>query len=123
MDFLMATAIHPLFKLSFVRLLNHEKVDAVKSRLLFEATEQAVLDTSEGSSPDEDEKDDFFQYVLVKYSTAIPSSAAVERLLSHGADIMKAKRASLTSDNLERLVFVKGNMDLLNMESSPEDSE
>ncbi|KAG0722989.1 hypothetical protein GWK47_043463 [Chionoecetes opilio] len=30
--------------------------------------------------------------VLVKYSTAIPSSAAVERLLSHGADIMKAKR-------------------------------
>ncbi|KAG0711041.1 hypothetical protein GWK47_021530 [Chionoecetes opilio] len=61
MDFLMATAIHPLFKLPVVRLLNPEKVDAVKSRLLFEVTEQAVLDTSEGSSPDEDEEDYFFK--------------------------------------------------------------
>ncbi|KAG0721731.1 hypothetical protein GWK47_045847 [Chionoecetes opilio] len=57
----MATAIHPLFKLPVVRLLNPEKVDAVKSRLLFEVTEQAVLDTSEGSSPDEDEEDNFFK--------------------------------------------------------------
>ncbi|KAG0727145.1 hypothetical protein GWK47_000391 [Chionoecetes opilio] len=149
---------------------------AVKSRLLFEVTEQAVLDTSEGSSPDEDEDDDFFkalkvpglsaiegtnstrlsnkmgkeletlcsekQYnklleqavfpalsraasvdVFVKYNTAIPSSVAVERLFSQGSDIMKAKRASLTSDNSERLVFIKGNMDLLNMELSPEDPE
>ncbi|KAG0717908.1 hypothetical protein GWK47_053495 [Chionoecetes opilio] len=61
MDFLMATAIHPLFKLPVVRLLNPEEVIAVKSKLLFEVTEQAVLDTSEGSSPDEDEKDDFFR--------------------------------------------------------------
>ncbi|KAG0714338.1 hypothetical protein GWK47_001608 [Chionoecetes opilio] len=60
MDFLMATAIHALLKLPVVRLLNFEKVDAVKSRLLFEVTEQAVLDTSEGSSPDEDE-DCFFK--------------------------------------------------------------
>ncbi|KAG0730558.1 hypothetical protein GWK47_027994 [Chionoecetes opilio] len=63
MDFLMATAIHPLFKLPVVRLLNHEKVDAVKSRLLFEVTEQTVLDTSEGSSLDEDEEDDFFKVI------------------------------------------------------------
>ncbi|KAG0725733.1 hypothetical protein GWK47_038035 [Chionoecetes opilio] len=61
--------------------------------------------------------------VFVKYNTAIPSSAAVERLFSQGADIMKAKRASLTSDNFERLIFMKGNMDLLKMELSPEDSE
>ncbi|KAG0729419.1 hypothetical protein GWK47_000325 [Chionoecetes opilio] len=169
MDFLMATSIHPLFKLPVVRLLNPEKVDAVKSRLLFEVTKQAVLDTSEGSSPDEDEEDDFLKAlrspgptategtnstrlsnkmgkelksgcsekqknklleqamfpalsraawvdVFVKYNTAIPSSAAVERLFSQGSDIMKAKRESLTSDNFERLVFMKGNMDLLNME-------
>ncbi|KAG0729698.1 Retrovirus-related Pol polyprotein from type-1 retrotransposable element R2 [Chionoecetes opilio] len=54
-----AFAIHPLFKLPVVRFLNPEKVDAVKSRLLFEVMEQAILDTSEGSSPDEDEEDDF----------------------------------------------------------------
>ncbi|KAG0714568.1 hypothetical protein GWK47_013875 [Chionoecetes opilio] len=176
MDFLMATAIHPLFKLPMIRLLNPEKVDAVKSRLLFEVTEQAVLNTSEGSSPDEDEEDDFFKalgspgptatedtnstrlsnkmgkelesrcsekqsnkvlkqdmflalyrsawlVVFVKYNTAIHSSATVERLFSQGSDIMKAKRASLTSDNFERLVIMKGNMDLLNMELSPEGSE
>ncbi|KAG0716356.1 hypothetical protein GWK47_009917 [Chionoecetes opilio] len=42
--------------------------------------------------------------VFVKYNTAIDSYAAVERLFSQGSDIMKAKRASLTSDNFERLV-------------------
>ncbi|KAG0706022.1 hypothetical protein GWK47_024400 [Chionoecetes opilio] len=52
------TAIHPLFKLPVVRLLNPENVDAVKSRLLFEVTEQ---DTSEGSSPNEDEEEDFYK--------------------------------------------------------------
>ncbi|KAG0718503.1 hypothetical protein GWK47_052330 [Chionoecetes opilio] len=164
------------YTLPVVRLLNPEKVDAVKSRLLFEVTEQAVLDTSEGSSPEEDEENDFFKAlrspgptategtnstrlsnkmgkeleswcsekqrskvleqamflafsraawvdVFVKYNTAIPNSAAVERLFSQGSDIMKAKRASLTSDNFERLLFMQGNMDLLKMELSPEDSE
>ncbi|KAG0720164.1 hypothetical protein GWK47_049011 [Chionoecetes opilio] len=166
MDCLMATAIHPLFKLPVVRLFNPEKVVAVISRLLFEVTEQAVLDTSEGSSHHEDEEDDISKAlmspaatategtnatrlsskmgqeleswcseeqrskvleqamfpalfraagvdVFVTYNTAIPSSAAVERLCSQGSDIMKAKRASLTSDNFERLVFMKGNPALI----------
>ncbi|KAG0716344.1 hypothetical protein GWK47_009958 [Chionoecetes opilio] len=175
MNFLMARAIHPLFKLPVVRLLNPEKVDAVKSRLLFEVTEQAVLDTSEGSSPDEDEEDDFFLAlrspgptategtnstrlsnrmgkeleswcsekqrnklleqamfpalslaawvdVFVKYNTAIPSSATVERLLP-GVGHHEGKESEyMTSDNFERFVFTKGNMDLLNMELSPKDS-
>ncbi|KAG0713576.1 hypothetical protein GWK47_001813 [Chionoecetes opilio] len=61
--------------------------------------------------------------VFVKYNTAIPSSAAVERLFSQGSDTMKAKRASLTSDNFETLVFMKGNKDLPKMALSPEHSE
>ncbi|KAG0715380.1 hypothetical protein GWK47_012049 [Chionoecetes opilio] len=114
------------------------------SRLLFEVKEQAVLDTSEGSSQDEDEVDDFFKAlmspgptatedtnstrlsnkmgkeleswcsekqrnklleqamfltlsrtawvdVFIKYNTAIPSSAAVERTVLPGSDIMKAR--------------------------------
>ncbi|KAG0715542.1 hypothetical protein GWK47_011722 [Chionoecetes opilio] len=61
MNFLMATAIYPFFKLPMVRLLIPEKMDVVKSSLLFEVTEQAVLDTSEGNSLDEDEENDFFK--------------------------------------------------------------
>ncbi|KAG0710090.1 hypothetical protein GWK47_023525 [Chionoecetes opilio] len=60
-----ALPIHPLFKLPVDLFLNPEKVDAViSSRLLFEVTEQAVLDISEGSSPDEDEEDEFFKVLL-----------------------------------------------------------
>ncbi|KAG0724733.1 hypothetical protein GWK47_040004 [Chionoecetes opilio] len=166
-------SIRLLFKLPVVCLLTPEKVDAVKSSLLFEITEQAVLDTLEDSSPDEDEEDDFFKSpgptvtkgtnptrlsnkmgkelegwcsekqrnkqleqamfpvlsraawvdVFVKYNTAIRSSADVDKLFSQWSDIMKAKRASLTSDSFERLVFMKGNMDLLKMKLSPGESE
>ncbi|KAG0730107.1 hypothetical protein GWK47_028959 [Chionoecetes opilio] len=60
----LAPAIHPLFKLPVVRLFNLDTVDDVKSRLVFEVTEQDVLDTSEGNSPDEDEDDDFFKALM-----------------------------------------------------------
>ncbi|KAG0716784.1 Prolyl 3-hydroxylase OGFOD1 [Chionoecetes opilio] len=40
-----------------------------------------------------------------------------------GLDVMKAKRAGLSSDSFERLVFMKGNMNLLKMELSPETTE
>ncbi|KAG0725708.1 hypothetical protein GWK47_038100 [Chionoecetes opilio] len=175
-DIEILETIHSFFNLPVVLLLNPGTVDDVISRLLFEVTGQAVLDTSEGSSQDEVEEDDFFKAwmspgptategtnstrlsnkmgkeleswcsekqrnklleqamfpapshpawvdVFVKYNTTIPNSAFVERLFSQGSDIMKAKRASLTSDHFERFVFMKGNMDLLNMELSPEDSE
>ncbi|KAK8396623.1 hypothetical protein O3P69_004954 [Scylla paramamosain] len=57
--------------------------------------------------------------VFLKYNTAIPTSAAMERLLSKGSDIMKPKRASLISENFEHLTFMKGNMVLLKTELSP----
>ena len=43
------------------------------------------------------------------HNTAIPSSAAVERLFSIGKDILTAKRAKLSDANFERLMFMKGN--------------
>lgn len=51
-------------------------------------------------------------YNFRKYNTPLPSSAAVERLFSFGSDILRPKRSSLTADNFETLVFVKGNMHL-----------
>ena len=48
--------------------------------------------------------------LFIKYNTAIPSSAAVERLFPIGRDILRAKRATLSNANFERLVFIKGNM-------------
>ncbi|KAG0713021.1 hypothetical protein GWK47_017152 [Chionoecetes opilio] len=71
MNLLMAIAIHHLFKLSVVRLLNPEKEDAVKSRLLFEITEQAVLDSSEGQvSPDHKDEDEDF---IKPFRTTVPT--------------------------------------------------
>ena len=51
--------------------------------------------------------------LFIKYNTPLPSSAAVERLFSLGSVILTAKRASLTSENFQRLVFLKGNLEFL----------
>ncbi|KAG0710725.1 hypothetical protein GWK47_022242 [Chionoecetes opilio] len=41
------------------------------------------------------------------------SSAAVERLFSTAGDVLRPKRACLSEDNFEYLVFLKGNLHLL----------
>jgi hypothetical protein len=51
--------------------------------------------------------------LFVKFNTAIPSSAAVERFFSMGKDILRDKRASLSDKNFEMLMFLKGNMHLM----------
>ncbi|KAG0726197.1 putative nuclease HARBI1 [Chionoecetes opilio] len=51
--------------------------------------------------------------LFIRYNTPVPSSAAVERLFSMGSDVMRPKRSSLTAKNFEKLVFLKGNMNLL----------
>jgi hypothetical protein len=50
-----------------------------------------------------------FINLFLKYNTAIPSSAAVERLFSIGKDTLTAKRATLSDANFEKLMFMKGN--------------
>ncbi len=47
--------------------------------------------------------------LFVKYNTAVPSSAAVERFFSLGKDILRAKRARLSDKNLEMMMFMRGN--------------
>ena len=52
--------------------------------------------------------------LFIKYNTAIPSSAAVERLFSTGKDVLRAKRSLLLSDdNFNMLMSMKGNMHLI----------
>ena len=45
--------------------------------------------------------------LFVKYNTAIPFSAAVERLFSLGKDVLKPKRSGLSDEHFEMLVFLK----------------
>ena len=39
-----------------------------------------------------------------RFNTAIPSSAAVERLFAVGSDILQSKRWSITKENFEKFV-------------------
>ena len=47
--------------------------------------------------------------LFARYNTAMPSSAAVERLFSLGKDILRAKRSCLSDDNFKMLLFMKAN--------------
>ncbi|QQP55696.1 Uncharacterized protein FKW44_000125 [Caligus rogercresseyi] len=51
--------------------------------------------------------------LLIKYNTPLPSSAAVERLFSMASDVLRAKRSCLMAENFENLIFMKGNMDII----------
>lgn len=56
--------------------------------------------------------------LFIKYNTPLPSSAAVERLFSTASDVLRAKRSCLTAENFECLVFMKGNMDIIQQHMS-----
>ena len=47
--------------------------------------------------------------LFIRYNTAMPSSAPVERLFSLGKDIARAKRNRLADETFDILMFLKGN--------------
>ncbi|XP_064477825.1 uncharacterized protein LOC135391490 [Ornithodoros turicata] len=52
---------------------------------------------------------DVVRKVFLRYNTALPLSAAVERVFSIAADIMTRKRAKVTDENFERQLMLKLN--------------
>ena len=52
---------------------------------------------------------DTIKDLFIKFNTAIPSSAAVERLFSTGKDVLKTKRSRLTDKHFEMLLFLRKN--------------
>ena len=167
-DLLMATALHPQFKLQVAGFLNQAMKEDVKRAILNEMmtkvrpaeetgeaeTQQAVVNdpfrymkyeevvATQGRLEEDIERtydewnrvignssdglivDQFPLFnrkawvdLFIKYNTPLPSSAAVERLFSTGSDILRSKRATLTADNFETLVFIKGNLQLLDEKS------
>jgi len=49
-----------------------------------------------------------FRDMFIRYNSAIPSSAAVERIFSIGKDILKPKRSGFSDEHFVMLVFLKG---------------
>ncbi|KAG0727242.1 hypothetical protein GWK47_035036 [Chionoecetes opilio] len=121
MDFLMATAIHPLIRLPVVRLLNPGKALRSPGPTATEGTNCTCLSNKMGQQlqswcSEKQKSNKLLEQAMfpaisrtawillfITYNTAIPSSTAVGRLFSQESDVMKAKRTSLTSDNLDRL--------------------
>ena len=60
--------------------------------------------------------------LFVRFNTPIPSSAAVERLFSIAKDILRDKRSSLSDENFNMLLFMRGNMHLFHQEEQRDSS-
>ncbi|KAG0728674.1 hypothetical protein GWK47_031982 [Chionoecetes opilio] len=78
---------------------------AVKSRLLFEVTEQAVLDTSEGNSPDEDEEDEFFKALRSPGPTATEGTNSTRLSNKMGKELESWCSEKQRNKLLEQVMF------------------
>ena len=62
LNLLMATAIHPRFKLGAVARINKQLFPAVKDRLIVEALQSSSAESDANlEKPNENEEDDFFK--------------------------------------------------------------
>ena len=80
------------------------------------ATTGKRLDERVGRANDKITKDCFSAYKrdawlqkFKRFNTAIPSSAAVERLFAVGSDILRSKRSSTTKENFSKFVLLHEN--------------
>ncbi|QQP40754.1 Uncharacterized protein FKW44_014906 [Caligus rogercresseyi] len=162
-DLLMATALHPHYKLVAVKNMTKSRAqtDTIQRCLVEElaaksGVEESQLEEREASVEDDPQHDmdemeasqedasekilndihawnrrpikasmevtrDMFPQnhreawmeLFIKYNTPLPSSAAVERLFSMASDVLRAMRSCLTAENFENLIFMKGNMDII----------
>ena len=80
-----------------------------KAKFIVEAWLKGAWKKEDGLTGPAFENEPALQQAFVKFNTGIPSSASVERMFSTGKDILRAKRATLSDENIERLVFLKGN--------------
>ena len=55
----------------------------------------------------------FYIDLFMKYNTALPSSASVERVFSVAGDVLRAKRNRLSGEHVNRLIFIKQNAPIL----------
>ncbi|KAG0715632.1 hypothetical protein GWK47_011487 [Chionoecetes opilio] len=125
LDLLMASALHPNYGMTtfnsvapnmkeeiFQRIADQEddlEEDIKKELLAWKRSKEATLKKSHFPAKYRDQ----WVTLFIKYNTGIPSSAAVERLFSTAGDVLRPKRACLSEDNFEYLVFLKGNLHLL----------
>ncbi|KAG0724630.1 hypothetical protein GWK47_040182 [Chionoecetes opilio] len=139
MVFLMATAIPPVFKLPVVRFINPKKPFRTPGLTDTDGTNFTRLSNKTGKKLEswcsEKKKNKLLEqamfpalsrtaWMMCLLSTTRPYLALQPWInFSQGSDVMKAQRTSLTSENPKKLVFMKGNMDLLKMKLSPEDFE
>ena len=167
MDFILASAFHPNFKLCWLHLLAPiiGEAEILRSRVLEKmvsvvqetfsksscGTQVGLIpETDSTTTTDSETEEDFFSSVFppkeekqknaretvetflhrkfpvrpasishlsfddatvmstfITYNTAVPSSAAVERLFSPGKDALKPKRGRLSDKHFEMLVFLK----------------
>ena len=81
---------------------------------LVETVQQRFLNVSLIKSPkrqicSSNFQNDALKNLFIRYNTALPSSATIERVFSVGKDILKPKRAGLSDDHFEMLIFLKVN--------------
>uniref|UniRef100_A0A3Q2Z3R4 Uncharacterized LOC109529306 n=1 Tax=Hippocampus comes TaxID=109280 RepID=A0A3Q2Z3R4_HIPCM len=138
-DLLMASALHPSFTPTILARIAPNQANAIKDRIVRELKAMVELFGADQDGVDQDveevlratihdwkPKQESLSWALfpkdhreawvdlfIKYNTPLPSSAAVERVFSTAGDIVRPKRTALANASFDKLVFLKGNLNLL----------